>query len=210
MTETNPLAERERALENLFFEAENQKLIDRLHEKLEHESNRDQLAAALGINSEELLEGLLALGIRANNMAALIVAPLVVLAWADGQIDPSERGAIRAAEAEHLIPKDGGAAHLLEIWLEHRPHESLLEAWVTYTELLCQHLSAQARERLKTDVVGRANRLAGALQKRLVRGSGPTESEKRVLAQIETAFAPSAPNAENSKSMIDQAVQSLT
>ncbi len=220
MQDTNPLAEREHALENAFFQKENARLIEQMHARREHEVDRQNLGAALGLKSEALLESLLGLGIREQNVAALVLAPLVVLAWVDGTVDTGERTAIRRAEAEHGIPETSEAAELLHTWLAHRPHDSLLGLWASYVHALCQKLSEQEREQLQHDILSRSQRLANALRKTLLRASGPTEAEVHILSRIEAAFkldgfeleseASDAGDAEASPSVIDRALRSMT
>lgn len=188
MAEPNPLAEREHALENAFFQKENARLIEQMHARRERDAKAKSLGAALGLSSEALLESLLGVGVREENIAALTLAPLVVLAWADGTVDEPERSAIRRAEAEHGISESSDAAHLLDFWLAHRPHDSLLGLWASYVHTLCQKLSDQERKQLEDDIVSRSKRLSGSLRKSLLRAGGPTETETHILARIEAAF----------------------
>lgn len=188
MNESNPLAERERALENAFFQKENARLIEQMHIRREHEADLNSLGAALELPSQALLEALLGLGVREQNIAALMLAPLVVLAWTDGTVDEAERQAIRRAEAEHGIPESSEAARLLDVWLAHRPHDSLLGLWASYAHALSQRLSDRERKHLQTDILSRARRLTGSLRKSLLRAGGPTEAELNILFRVEAAF----------------------
>lgn len=220
MKESNPLAEREHALENAFFQKENARLIEQMHSQREHDADLQNLGTALGLSSEELLESLLGVGVRKDNMAALTLAPLVVLAWADGTVDEPERRAIRDAEAEHGIPESSDAARLLDFWLAHRPHDSLLGLWASYVHTLCQKLSDQEREQLENDIMSRSKRLTGSLRKSLLRAGGPTEAETHILARIAAAFeldgfelegkASAADDAEKDPKAIDRALRSMT
>jgi uncharacterized membrane protein YebE (DUF533 family) len=61
---------------------------------------KEALAAASGITDDAVLDRLAAFNLGADTLAALSVAPLVVVAWADGGIDDKERSAVLAGAAE--------------------------------------------------------------------------------------------------------------
>ena len=121
-------------------------------------------------------------------MTALVLAPLVVVAWADRMLDNEERRVILKAEDEFGIDPQSEAGQLLEIWLDHRPHESLLDAWAAYVVELCRVLRPEERTTLQDDIVSRSRRISRAIEKSFLRGGGPTKSEKEAVARIEAAF----------------------
>lgn len=189
MSYSKPLAEREKALEEAFFREQNAHLIDALRAKQARSAQQQALARVLGVPDDAVLSPLITLGVRSENVAALVLAPLVAVAWADRQLDPAERRAILAAESQYGIDPESEAGRLLASWLEARPHESLLDAWSGYVKLLCKVLKPDEREGLRNEIVGRSSRIARAFEKSLLRGGGPTRAESEALAKIEAAFA---------------------
>ena len=192
MSYSKPLAEREKGLEEAFFREQNAHLIEALRGTQARSDQQQALAGVLGVRDDTILAPLIALGIRAENVTALVLAPLVAVAWADRQLDPKERRTILAAEAQYGIDPKSEAGKLLASWLEARPHESLLDAWSGYVKLLCKVLQPAERERLRSEVVERSSRIARAFEKSILRGGGPTRTETEALAKIEAAFAESS------------------
>jgi len=189
LTYTKPLIEREKALEGAFFRERNARLLETLQARHQHAERQTALATALGVADQATLAPLLALGVRAENVAALVLAPLVAVAWADHQLESEERRAILAAEAAYGIDPASEAGRLIHGWLEARPHDSLLEAWSGYVKQLCRVLQPAERERLRSEIVGRSNHVVRTLERAVRRGHGAGRAELAVLARIEAAFA---------------------
>jgi hypothetical protein len=188
MSRTNPLAERERALEDLFFRKENERLVEAMRARKTREAQYEALSGALGVKSPELIDPLLDLGVREENVTALVLAPLIALAWSDHELHDDERRAILKAEHDFAIEPESDAGQLLAHWLDHRPHESLLDAWAAYVRELCGVLPAAERDRLRDDVLQRAQDILDTFENSLQRGGGPSEAEKQAMAKIEAAF----------------------
>ncbi len=91
---SNALEERGRALEDEFFHKENTAKLAAMKAKLESQSNKEELRKASGMTDDDVLDRLVALGMRADTIAALSLVPLVAVAWADGEIQDDERSAI--------------------------------------------------------------------------------------------------------------------
>jgi len=71
-----------------------------------HEAELEALAAASGVRDRAALEQLHAVGVRADSVAALALAPLIEAAWADGAVAGRERDETRAAahaEGERVV-----------------------------------------------------------------------------------------------------------
>ena len=88
------LEERGRALENQFYDKENQDKLAAMKDKLDTQRSKDELRKASGMSDDAVLDRLVALGLRANTIAALSLVPLIQVAWADGEIQDNERTAI--------------------------------------------------------------------------------------------------------------------
>jgi len=65
------------------------------------------------------------LGIDEENLSAVVLLPLVEVAWADGRIQAQERALIEEKAAD-LLSLDGEGARLLEDWLRFRPNAKTL------------------------------------------------------------------------------------
>ncbi len=139
MSYSRPLTEREKALEEAFFRDQNARLIESLRAKKAAATQKEALAAAIGV--------------RAENVAALVLAPLVAVAWADHQLDAEERRALIEAEQHFGIDPDSESDRLLATWLAARPHESLLDAWTSYGHQLCRVLAPDDRPRQRDEIV---------------------------------------------------------
>lgn len=189
MSFSKPLTEREKALEEAFFREQNARLIESLKAKKAQSEQQEALSRVLGVQDAAVLAPLLGLGVRAESVAALVLAPLVAVAWADRQLDDDERRAILAAEQHYGIDPKSEAGKLLSTWLEARPHESLLEVWSAYVKQLVKSLKPAERERLRGEILERSSRIARAFEKTFLRGGGPTRAEADVLAKIEAAFS---------------------
>lgn len=76
---------------------------------------------------DDQLRGVLhGLGIDQDTIGALALLPLVQVAWADGRVQPAERGRIlEAAEQRGLVDRE--SRRLLDSWLRYRPSRRYLE-----------------------------------------------------------------------------------
>jgi hypothetical protein len=182
------LGDRKKALESSFFARENARLLEQLrNERLTHET-REALASVSGIESDEILEKLCALGIDANTWTAVSIAPLVEVAWADGKIDAAERRAVLAGAEANGVTSDSPGYQLLESWLDHRPDGRLLEVWGTFIVGLCAELGENERESLKQQILGRARSVAEATGGFLGLGRKISNEEEIILAELAKAF----------------------
>ncbi|MBX3158440.1 MAG: hypothetical protein KF773_20900 [Deltaproteobacteria bacterium] len=182
------LEERGRALENQFYEKENQQKLSAMKEKLESQSNREELRKASGMSDDAVLDKLVALGLKSNTIAALSLVPLISVAWADGSIQDNERTAIlQGAHGKGLEQGTDGYA-LLETWLDKRPSDDLFVAWEAYIKALAGQLNDEQNRLLKNQILGFAKMVATSAGGIL--GFGKVSgTEEKVLQRIEDAFA---------------------
>ncbi len=126
------LGDRGQSLEDAFFARENEALRQRLRETGGTKQKKEAFSAASGITDDAVLERLTALNIGSDTVAALSLVPVVVVAWADGGIDPKERSAALSAAAEAGLDKQSASYQLLDQWLAKRPSPELLATWKDY------------------------------------------------------------------------------
>jgi len=185
---TDELDKRRRALEEAFFNKYNDELVAKLREKEVAAKEKRDLAEATGIQDEKVLDDLRNLGVRATTLAALAIAPLVLLAWRDGRLDKHERGAILRAAEEQKMDRTSYGYQLLEKWLESRPGDELVAAWKGYVGALRSHLPEPAFAALRKDILTRTRAVAeasgGFLGLKRV-----SQEEKELLRRIEEALS---------------------
>lgn len=185
---SNSLEERGRALEDEFFHKENAAKVAAMKAKLETQNNKEELRKASGMTDDAVLDRLVALGMRANTIAALSLVPLVAVAWADGEIQDDERTAILQGAHGKGLDESSPGYELLSGWLSKRPGDGLLETWESYIKALSSQLNDEQTRLLKSQIVGFAKMVATAAGGIL--GFGKVSAkEEAVLERIEKAFA---------------------
>jgi hypothetical protein len=182
------LGDRRKALEDSFFAKQDRILMEKLRKQVELEEKKHGLEFASGLHDDEVLVGLVNLGLTAKTVAALSLAPLIEVAWAspDG-VSKKERAAIlQAAEANGVL--DGSPAHtILEEWLNERPGPELLETWKAYVGALRESSEPKVYEHLRDEILDRAEAVAQAAGGFLGMAA-VSSSEKAMLAELEKAF----------------------
>jgi hypothetical protein len=105
----------------------------------ERDRQRAALAAELRLpENDEAVAVLFDAGIDARTLLAVEWIPMVLVAWADGAVQPAERAAIlRAARADGL-PLGHPARAMLELWLEQKPSPDRVELWNAYLRALAR------------------------------------------------------------------------
>ena len=182
------LADREKALEELFFEKQNRKLVEKLKAEKEQTEAMHALAELTGLDDETLLEKLVGLGLRTETWAALTLVPLVEVAWANGNVDDKERKAVIAGAEANGIAAGSASASLLASWLEQRPDAGYLDAWDSTMKALCAHLDEGDRRRMQDEILERARRVAKSAGGFLGLGGKVSGEEQRVLDALARAF----------------------
>jgi hypothetical protein len=119
--------DREHALEAHYFHQQDARLIERLRRNAELGEIAGALAEKLQLDNPDLLVRARQLGITPDTAPALLLAPLVQVAWAEGSVGAAERKAVlRLARARGLDPKSPAYAQLEE-WLTKRPADAIFD-----------------------------------------------------------------------------------
>jgi len=188
MVDSYSLNKDARALEDAFFAEQNRKLLDQLQEAARTAERRTVLKAALEVEDEALVDRLMELGMNVESVVAFGLVPLVEVAWADGEIQASERKAILDALAAKGAEPGGIAYQLVQNWLQAKPDRALLEAWRHYASALGEALEPERRAALKRAVLDQTRAVAEAAGGFLGLGSKISDAEQAVLDELEWAF----------------------
>ena len=178
------LGDRRRALEDSFFALQDRQLLDRLREEVK----KEDLAKASGITDDRVLDTMVEAGFAANAVAALSLAPLVAVAWADGKLDDPEREALLRASSEEGLVSGSPAHELFECWLKSAPGDELVRAWKSFVAAASEGLGEAAAQSFRAEILGRARKVAQAAGGMLGVGS-ISAAEQQVLKDLESAFS---------------------
>ena len=181
------LGERGNSLEEEFFRKQNAKLVERLRSTQAKDEARSQMVAALGVDDPALIDQLLEHGVTPATFAALTLAPLVGVAWADRRLEDKEKNAVLQEAASSGLRPGSAEYDLLEDWLKNEPPASLMVTWSAYARAITEALSAGQRTEFREALLRRANAVANAAGGFAGRGKKSPE-EQRVLDSIESAL----------------------
>jgi hypothetical protein len=185
---TDELEKRRRGLEEAFFNKYNEELLAKLRAKEAAKQKKQGLSAKTGIADERVLDDLIGAGVEPETLAALALAPLILLAWRDGVLEDRERSAILRAADEQGLSHTSTAYLLLEKWLNERPGDELVAAWKGYVEALRKNLSPPAYAALRKDILDRTTKVARSAGG-FLGFARVTAQEKELLARIEAILA---------------------
>lgn len=176
--------------EGEFFRKQEQEAIEKLRVKRARGQRLEALAEACGFRDENVLGTLVDLGVDAETLAALAMAPLVAVAWADGEVAERERAAILEVAEARGVRAGTPARELLDSWLSAQFSPKLFDAWVAYMRASCAELGPDERAALKSQHLEGARDVAAAAGGVLGVRSISRE-ERSVLERLEAAFQPS-------------------
>jgi tellurite resistance protein len=156
------LREKERGEEAQYFRRKDQELIQQLREKAQLDDLHKRLGEKLQVEDPELLRKIVAQGLTQESGPALLLAPLVQIAWAEGKVSPEERDEILEIARQRGI-EDGSPAHaqLLE-WLAKRPSDELFEVSEMSIKVGISVLPPAERDARIKDIVSQCRRVAAA------------------------------------------------
>ncbi len=178
--------DRERGEEQAYFRQEDARLIEKLRQKARLSEIAHALAEKLQADEPALLERIQKLGVTLDTGSAFILAPLVEVAWVDGEVSDAERDKILdIAKQRGVVPGSADYRQLLD-WLAHRPSDEVfrtaLEAIRIGLSVLPPH---EAEQRIATiikaceDVAHSAGVIA-----ELLHLDGVTYAESALIAEI--------------------------
>ncbi|KLU05233.1 hypothetical protein RISK_002724 [Rhodopirellula islandica] len=179
---------KQRAIETQhYFSNLEQEIVRKLHDEASSDFGRQELIRSTGIHDPGLIEELGKLGVTADGLITLRLFPLVLVAWAEKNVDKKEREAVMAEAHQIGIQEDSTAGILLDQWLQVRPPGLCVDAWKRYVHELFRGMSSVAQQRLilltKKQMTGVAKASGGHL------GFGKVSAkEKATIHQVLTAM----------------------
>jgi hypothetical protein len=183
--------ERERALEEGYFRAQDAKLIEQLRQDARLEEIVLALAEHLQVDNPELLRRVIALGVRLDTGPAFLLAPLVQVAWAEAKVTDRERATVLRLAAARSVEAGSPAHTQLLTWLEERPSDALFDAAMEVIRGGLARLPPGEREERLKRIVQACHEVAeasGGLTKILGLGSGVSGEEEALLEAISTTL----------------------
>lgn len=190
--------ERERGFEADYFRKQDAKLLAKMRERAALQEVAQALAEKLRVDDAELLKRVTDLGLDRETGPAILLAPLVQVAWAEGAVNDRERAVVFEIAASRGVGPGSPAHAQLDAWLRQRPADALFETALEVMKAAASVLPPEEREERIREVVGGCRRVAeasgGGLAKLLGMGSAVSGDESSVLEAI-TAKLRSAPQA---------------
>ena len=119
--------DRERGEEDAYFRQQDAELIAKLRQKAQLSEIAHALADKLHADEPALLERIQKLGVTLNTGSAFILAPLVEVAWIDGDVSHAERDVILHIAKQHGVEPGSADYNQLLDWLAHRPSDEVFE-----------------------------------------------------------------------------------
>lgn len=171
-----------------YFRKQDEKLLQKIRERAALEEVAQALAEKLRVDNPELVSRVLELGLTRDTGTAILLAPLVQVAWAEGSVSRRERETVLELAASRGVEPGSGAHVQLEAWLERRPSDALFETALEVMKAGLAVLPDAEREERVRQIVDGCKRVAevtgGGLGKLLGMKSGIVVEEAAVLDAI--------------------------
>jgi ADP-ribose pyrophosphatase YjhB (NUDIX family) len=180
------VGERAGKAEEDYFQRQEQELRARLRERAAREAALRELGEAAGVEDASTLHVLAELGFDRDTLRVLHLFPLVVVAWADGELAAAEREQIVAAARAQGITAGSPAEDRLNAWLDGRPDDATTER--TLAVLRDLHASPGGGTGSPADLLALCQAIAGAAGGFLGLGK-VSAAEQAALERIAGALA---------------------
>ncbi len=162
MTERNILDKRKNASEEEYFRKQEKELVEKMQMDKTRESERLEMASALGTADADIVSALQELGYTPATVPLLYLVPLIQVAWAEGSVSKHERTLILEAAHARGIEFGSTAYECLSEWLDARPTEEFFERTLRVISALLETLPPEQRENSKRDLVSYCAKVAEA------------------------------------------------
>ena len=156
------MTERKNKKEEEYFRKQEKELVEKMQTDKTRESERLEMASALGAADLDIVSALQELGYTPATVSLLYLVPLIQVAWAEGSVSKHERQLILEAAGARGIEFGSTAYECLTEWLNVRPMEEFFERTLRVISVLLQTLPQQQRENSKRDLVSYCAKVAEA------------------------------------------------
>lgn len=184
MADRDVFAERRKGLEEEYFRRKEQELIEQMRHRAAQQNERHQLAAATGLEEEQILATLQELGYTRDTVKLLHLVPLIQVAWASGSVTPREQDLVLRLCEWRGIEKDSAAWKQLNDWLERRPSDDFFLTTLRIIRHLLDSQTANEGVTNRTDLISYCIRIATASGGFLGMSNRISEGEQLALDQI--------------------------
>ena len=182
------IKERGRGFEEDYFRKQDEKLLETMRERARLQEVAQALADKLRVDDAELLRRVVELGLTRETGAAILLAPLVQVAWAEGEVTDREREVVFEIAASRGLEAGSPAGQQLEEWLDRRPSDALFDTALEVMKAGLAVFPSDERAQRIGEIVTGCRRVAeasgGSLLRLLGIGSGIDEDEAVVLDAI--------------------------
>jgi hypothetical protein len=179
--------DRERGFEAEWANRQNAELIEKLRQREKLEAIAAVLAKKLRTDDPELLQRVVDLGITMETSPAFLLAPLVQVAWAEGNVTEEEREKVLALATERGVGTDSPAHAQLVEWLRKRPADELFDVAVDVIKAGLAVLPRKERDERVAVLANACKQVAeasGNLWHKLGLSSGVSKEEYAFLDRI--------------------------
>lgn len=182
MLDKDTFKQREFWLEEKYFHARDQELLEKIR-------RRQELKEAVGQANDEIIIHLEEMGWTRESVRDLLpLTPLVQVAWAEGYVSEKERKAILSLAEERGITEGKPSYAQLLAWLEERPSEEFFIQTLKIIGALLHLLPEKDRQVSRQDILKYCRRIAEASGDILGLWHHTTRREKETLGKIATAL----------------------
>src|SRR5215510_68456 len=127
--------DRERGEEQVYFRQQDARLIAKLRQKAQLSEIAHALAEKLHADEPALLKRIQKLGVTLDTGSAFILAPLIEVAWVDGDVSHAERATILHIAKQRGVAPGSADYHELLDWLAHRPSDEVFRTALEAIEI---------------------------------------------------------------------------
>lgn len=183
--------DRERGEEQAYFREQDAKLIAKLRQKAKLSEIAHALAEKLHADEPALVERIQKLGVTLDTGSAFILAPLVEVAWVDGDVSEAERDTIlQIAKQRGVEPGSSDYCQLLD-WLAHRPSDEVFWTALEAIRIGLSVLPPDESEKRIASIIKACEDVAQAAGwiAQLLRLDGISYAESAVIAEIRRHLA---------------------
>ena len=185
------LRDRERGEEQAYFRQEDERLIAKLRQKAQLSEIAHALAEKLRVDEPELLERIQKLGVTLDTGSAFILAPLVEVAWVDGDVGDPERNTILNIAKQRGVSEGSADYRQLLDWLANRPSDEVFRTALEAIRIGLSVLSPDESEQRIASIIKACEEVAQAKGwlAELLRVDGVSSEESAVIAEIRRHLA---------------------